>query len=438
LAREPHQKTDWSRFKFYAPFIKSLDCSWTGTSTGLVSVKILSALVESDVEKPIFPNLCSLTWDGELQIDLYMDILFGPQLTCLTIFFPPNLTDSPTSLSQTFSRLTRSLPHLHSITICASARSWPDLTSPLSDFVCGVRNLKKVVTNIQLDHRALRHLVTSPCTHLSIANDATDILQSIIELGTTPFPEIGSLHVKSLDGTSVAGLVELLPAKKLHLLSVRHVGWGRSGLDITQLIKTISTRCSHTNPFSLFVAVARRDPDHSVDYPFSTLAPLLALRNVTQMEFFDVSFDLDDGDIENIAIAWPCLRSLYLASAPHDRRSRITLAGLVALAKHCPGLESFELAIHITVVDFSLLPREGAVTPNRTLEYIFLEHWTADLVDPAQVAKFLSRLFPSLKGVNWDDFEPDSDEPDEPDNMQQLWREVSRHLQANQAHGVGV
>jgi hypothetical protein len=427
LAREPDQKTDWFRFKFYAPFIKFLECSWARTSTQLVSVDILRALVESDVEKPILPNLRSLGWNDHQQIDQYMDLFSGPQLTCLAIRLLSN--QSPTSHSQTFARLTRSLPNLHTISFYALWNEPRDITGPLSDFVCGAPNLKVVSTNIQLDRRALRHLAASHCTRLAIENDATDILQSIIELGTTPFPEIGSLYVACRDGTSVAGLIELLPAKKLHLLIVRHVGRGPSGLDITQLIKTISTRCSHTNLVSLAVNVAYPDSDHSVDYPFSTLAPLLAFRNVTNMGFVNVPFDLDDGDIENIAIAWPCLRSLTLLSLPHERRSRLTLTSIVALVKHCLDLETFKLVIHIAVIDFSLLPLEGAVIPNRIVKNIVLDHSTTDNpVDAVEVANFLSRLFPSLKGVGEVGLK-------QRDN---IWREVSRHLPANQSHGVVV
>jgi hypothetical protein len=415
LAREPDQKTDWSRFKFYAPLIRSLDCALVCTPDRLIDVDVLRALVESGVEKPILPNLRSLIWRINNGIDHYMDLFSGPRLTRLTIFFPPVAPNSPTSHSQTFACLTSSLSNLLSLSIYASAR-FHDLTSPLSDFVCGLRNLKEVSTNVQLDRRALRHLAASPCTGLAIGNDPTDILESIIELGTTPFPEIGSLYVTSREGTGVAGLIELLPAKKLHLLNVRHVGWGPSRSDITQLIKTISTRCSHTNPVSLFVAVTRRDPEHSAAHPFSTLAPLLALRNVTEMGFSNVSFDLDDGDIENIGPVCGVFTCPLLLT-------RITLASVVALAKHCPGLASFELALHITVVDFSLvlLPRET----DRAHRFGPFDH-------PAQVATFLSRLFPSLKGVSGDGFEPD------PDNVQQLWREVSRYLQANRAHGGGV
>jgi hypothetical protein len=395
-------------------------------------VNILRALVESDVEKPILPNLRALTWDGNKQIEQYMDLFCGPQLTSLAILFPSN--HSPTSHSQTFARLTRSLPNLHTISIYAPVQ-WHephDLTGPLSDFVCGAPNLRVVSTNIELDRRAIRHLATSPCTRLAIGNDATDILQSIIEsVPTTPFPEIGSLYVTSRDGTGVIRLIELLSAKKLHLLSVRDMGWVLGRLDITQLIKAIDMRCSHTNLVSLFVSVVGIDPAHSANYPFGTLAPLLSFKNMAQMGFFNVSFDLDDGDIENIAIAWPCLRSLTLTSAPHERRSKLTLASIVALAKHCLDLETFELAIHIAVVDFSLLPREGAVIPNRIIENIVLDQSTTDdLVNAVEVAKFLSRLFPSLKGVSGVNLVPV-----EPDNM---WLEVSRHLPANESHGVVV
>jgi hypothetical protein len=130
------------------------------------------------------------------------------------------------------------------------------------------------------------------------------------------------------------------------------------------------------------------------------LTPLLVFRNMTHLIICDrFPIDLDDADIEQIATSLPSLRSFDVCSAPHesDLRPRVTLASLVSLATHCPRLSKLGLAISVAAVDFTSLPPEGAITPNKAITMIRVHPGSmVEHVELADIAKFMSRLFPRL------------------------------------------
>lgn len=79
-----------------------------------------------------------------------------------------------------------------------------------------------------------------------------------------------------------------------------------------------------------------------------------------------------DYDIEEMALAWPCLRSLSIFRTPRRYtekkefpRPKTTLVCLRTLAGHCPLLEQVQIALDTTSdQDLSLfLPNEALVAP---------------------------------------------------------------------------
>jgi hypothetical protein len=432
LAREPDATTDWSRFKFYAPLIKTLEFTWDPSNprtTCLIKDDLFRMLAGSDLQKPVLPNLGNLTWqNSNSRIDSYMDLFLGPQLTSLTFWFCHHEA-SRSAVAQVSALSKQSLPNLNSITVQSTDFSPPsDLTRALSDFICGRRDIKLVSTNLLLNRDAVRHVAASSCTYFDILNNATNLIQSIAGSVPAPFRELRLLSVNCRSITDLIGLVELLHLKNLRDLCVylsRRDSEANSNLE--RMIEAINTKCSHTE-FTSFVIKRLHEVDFSVcsSHSLGTLTPLLNFRNMTRVDIdTPFAFDLDDGDIIQMATAWPRLKELHLYTASHDShaRSRVTLASMVTLANHCPALCTFALTIHVPSVDFNLLPPEGTMPPNERVIYISFDHSTvADCVDLADIAKFMSRLFPKLAYIRDDDIASETGVD--------VWDSVSAHLQA--------
>jgi hypothetical protein len=438
LAREPDQTTDWSRFRFYASFIRSFKCVWSfqdPSTTSLIHPDIFGALAASYPERPILPRLSRLWWSSNLA-DPYIDLFTGPQLNFLTIQFPSSHI-SHLIQARALTLFTESMPNLHSVRIEShelETRRHPNLAKALSDLICGLQNLRSVRTNIRLNPEALRHLATSPCIDLEITNEPAEILQTMTESIRPPlFSELQSLTITSGGVTSMIRLIELSRAEKLQRLKICHdsedheVEW-----DMERLITTVGAKCSHTELTSIELGYdygrnATPPPPVTVPAPLSlqTLAPLLTFRHLTSVTICLVTraVDLDDGDIEQIAIAWPRLQSISLSFDNYQTQPKLTLASLVTLVKRCPELHTINLRIHVDTVDFSLLT---PVTTNENVTTILLGRSTmsgprvSTFAGLADIARFLSSLFPRLHkvhGMCWAE-----------SAQLNTWDVVSRHL----------
>jgi hypothetical protein len=407
LAKQPNETSDWSKFKFYASLVKDLHFRWkrqgNSVPASLVPPSVLQALMEFKLERPIFPNLKALTWSSSVdQLDGYIKLFLGTQLTFLSIYYDIRGLDlSKTRGMGSFEHLA---PNLTSIFVYWPGQRAPQtVASTWTTIICGLKQITDVsCRGIWLNPEAIRHLATSSCTCLDLGNDAVDILHSIRGMApTSAFPRLQTIVVRSDDMTSLARLIELLRAETLRIINVFHRTQNpEMETDIETLIMTLGERCS---PAELTeVMISGEYTNSTPPFPLSVLAPLLEFRNITDLAIDNFGFDLDDDDMEAIAVAWPRLKYIRLCSVQHghDFQPRVTLASLVTLTKHCTELRGLELILDIAGVDFTLLPPEGAMTPNRNVDRISLAHSVIGrLVDPAEIAKFLSILFPELKEV---------------------------------------
>jgi hypothetical protein len=413
LTKQPDETSDWSRFKFYASLVKNLhftlhrrqETSSSSFPRCLVHPDILDMLAESGLEKPVLPNLMALTWPSCEAHDRYIELFFGTRLTTLTYYFSSSRVFD-FSWAQAFDSLRRSAPNLTSIYIYSHEyihQGPQGLANAIADMIYGLKRITNLrCFSVRLNSDAIRHLATSTCAFLHLGNDATDILDSIRAMvPTTAFPELQRLVLRSDNMTSLVRVIELLRTESLRRIDLRYEtqNWA-TRTDIEQLIKTLEARCSHTELTHFSI---RDDETNSTPpLPMSILAPLLKFKNMTDLVIDNFAFDLNDDNMKTIAVAWPCLEHIRLCSILHRRevQPKISLASLVTLAQHCPKLREFELVLDIATVDFALLPPEGVLTPNRNVHEISLYHSViGEAVSPAEIATFLSTLFPRLNEV---------------------------------------
>jgi hypothetical protein len=153
----------------------------------------------------------SLVWHtSDPQVDHYIEhLFFGPQLISLTLWccelMQPTHAHFPIPS-------TRSLPNLTSVVFryLGPLERRADLTRSFSDFICGLRTIEQVSTDIPLDRDAVRHLAASSCVSLSMSNNPTDIMQTISRSVLAPFPNLVSLSFNCTAMPDVNGLGPVL------------------------------------------------------------------------------------------------------------------------------------------------------------------------------------------------------------------------------------
>ena len=78
------------------------------------------------------------------------------------------------------------------------------------------------------------------------------------------------------------------------------------------------------------------------------LRPLLAVTHMCTLVMRGIPLSFKDGDLQEMALAWPHLKDLVLGSAPETSLLGVTLEGLKPLSEHCPMLRSLAVVLDAT------------------------------------------------------------------------------------------
>ncbi|KAJ7073007.1 hypothetical protein C8F01DRAFT_1244011 [Mycena amicta] len=229
--------------------------------------------------------------------------------------------------------------------------------------------------------------------------------QSVHVLPPDPFP---SLRRLKLIGTSVQSLIHFFLV--VGRLDLEFIWLNLPSLalraDTTALYTLISKCCSPSlNDFEHSIDDLDEE-DPAVDviaFHTSTavLCELYSLRSLQRLSLYNpAGFGLDDQGIIQLARAFPQLEELILADSvlPDDQAitvTNVTLAGLRALAEHCPNLHHLSLSFDASVIPPVPLPVAGQTLTRWCSSTVAQLHiLNSVLHDPIQVAKFLSYIFP--------------------------------------------
>jgi len=102
--------------------------------------------------------------------------------------------------------------------------------------------------------------------------------------------------------------------------------------------------------------------------------------------------DLDDAGLRVIAKAWPHLKSLELPN--RECIAKITLAGLIPFAMHCPDLEQLSIPLRAASQDFPSV--EGLSNPKMAV----LDVGRSPIEAWEDVTVFIHAIYPKMK--SWD------------------------------------
>ncbi|KAJ7149489.1 hypothetical protein C8R43DRAFT_1236499 [Mycena crocata] len=421
---------DWERVLFYSRRIRYLsietyhinhghggDSHLRGTRDYFAS-QFLGAfffspfLVLMDGVK-VFPNLKRLGWDTTVNLDKIRYFL-GPQLERLHIAVQRSV-----QLEKLISSTRNLCPSLTHLRITGASR-WPGARSFKESTMVAFMHRLKYLQHLDMDELkwvTLEGLKRFPGLKSLTVREPPQTLRTYACAAPAPYLTgthcAGSACMKDAKGFVVVttfamnSILEIAQDQNLdddlhHFYSLLADHYSPSSLTKLSIVYTPGTHPKHAASIPSnsrrVPATAARIQQISVD--LQALQPLLCFNNLVEVQLADgVGFDLDDAAVEALARACPRLEHLSLRDAGLEYLpwAHVTLAGLVAFAKHCPQLQSLGLAVNATVV-----PERGTVDimiRQNSLAILEVSNLpiTAEIHDERGVAEFLSITFPALR-----------------------------------------
>ncbi|KAF9001205.1 hypothetical protein BDQ17DRAFT_1358911, partial [Cyathus striatus] len=424
---------EWDRFRFYAHRIRvflrntfspkypfDINPSYNMYPVGFIDIR-MDTLNEAKRHGITFPNLGELDWAMSK---------FAPE--------PPFLSSSLTKLGmcipddmvnmQAFLRsLPENCPKLRSLELFGDLEALSASSNTQRALVQAFEKLHDLhefeAKTLVLDEATLVYFVCSPIQKLVVKNDVHDFLRVT---GPHFFPNLRHFCAASSDLKEIARFLHRIP-NQLHSLEV-YKDQPPKEAEIAYFFQEINRTCPHEKFTSLFFSVLlnfdvdlhiTNVPNYVIEAP--TLLHLGCFKNLENLTMHvPYYFNLDNVDIVDFASSWPRLRRFILGrvecmgldmdespdteySVAIRRDKRVTLEGLITLAKSCPHLQCAGLAIVASRGGGIEVPDEPI---NTELEELVVG--SSVVQDPHFVAQFLSEAFPNLRklyyGNAWQTF----------------------------------
>ncbi|PIL28765.1 hypothetical protein GSI_08809 [Ganoderma sinense ZZ0214-1] len=457
--KRPLVKADFARYIHYAPRVKRIlhpaECTQfpPRTRSLLFSHNILD-IFESYPHGGVLPNLRVLRSSPPLPYcqHFYRSFpsLFGPNVQEVFTRSPRVNPTAPRVDERDYRWMLTELyfiaPNLHNLVLNVEgqAESLAQANTPiLSNIAVNTSQCLRafLVGNMAINLYALRHLAELPCLmalaiKLDDAITAADLAFLREAGGETRFPLLQKVHLVHSSNLSILSLFvqaihpTLTPLKVIDLTVDASIPFQ----DITDFLTTVADRdgARAIQSISLNCWVSPQSPGPHV-LTEDHLRPFFALGELTCFDL-DVKceFDITNATLARIAAAWPNLTVLGLGPAHEIKTSKVTLDGLIPLARGCPRLKRLGLTIDAETpleapvdlsgpygslllygptanVDLSMLPDPEVATPGSfeqkplhesPLEELRLGRSAVNIDDPVVVAGFLFRLFPRLKKIH--------------------------------------
>ncbi|RDB14843.1 hypothetical protein Hypma_016406 [Hypsizygus marmoreus] len=346
----------------------------------------------------LLPHLKQLIWtrssaDGVFP---YISLFMAPDLRT---FHLKSSRKSPISSTLIASLSTR-YPFLSDVNITLPIES--NTTSILSTTVCGWDRLRHLSIS-SLSKEALIHVATlSELRRFSLEH------QGQVEFPTawsnTTFPALTHLSVTCYDFLFCINLVRSMAANTV-LKSVRFdirdapspgFGWEKLTEALRDMHSSSSLRNINITDDDYEGMMDGEDHEEHLMIKGDRIRLLLAFAHLTRLHLYSrYGFDLDDTLIGDVARALPCLQQLSIWGGPDEgRMPRTTIACLRELAQHCKHLWRITMAFDARLVSNLKTSRRVYAARLTMLNVV-----GSPISDSAQVAAFLSDIFPSLRTV---------------------------------------
>jgi hypothetical protein len=166
---------------------------------------------------------------------------------------------------------------------------------------------------------------------------------------------------------------------------------------IEHFFAVLSTHLVHSALEQIILRLGVKDRRVGSDISGRTLSHLLCFSNLREVAIYVCGvFLLDDAAVWDMARAWPNLTTLALT---HPQGVSVypimTLAGLRALATHCPKLVSIALTF-----DAAIVPPSSDEQPVLQEKLSDLRVAFSPISSPASVGRFLAGIFPNIEQIH--------------------------------------
>ncbi|KAH9915520.1 uncharacterized protein B0H18DRAFT_959281 [Fomitopsis serialis] len=423
----PISSEEWSRFKYYAQFIRVLQY----TIDEKLDPSVFFYLHQHTQGQPLFPNLLKVEWDHAVS---ELVSVISPSIRTLRLSDNDEAEENncrPNELGYRMRRhafktvlpgILRRMPELRKLELRSLRHVgfWEQFVAPSTgQFVAqNIQILHISETLPVLFHGALPIISTiSQLQELSIDShhDRDDIIEPHIWGSDLEFESLRHLRIDGPMG-AVTTLVDVINAPKLSLLKLRGTFYAESSQD-EGLFGSIVDTLGKRNTGSLRTVQIRVQnlgrrrraarPDQAISVPLNdAIRPLLLLHDLEEL-CIDASGIADTSILEpTVLAAWPALQKLSLVQLI------LTPETLQAVVHSHPRLKTLE-ALHLSeeFLNLKLPPVVSSASGGPRLRDVprsnITEHGLEELhlrdpnqipdpVDVNRIAHFLSHLFPRL------------------------------------------
>ncbi|KAG2088668.1 uncharacterized protein F5147DRAFT_726726 [Suillus discolor] len=408
FSREP-LPTEWERVRINAARIRELIFTGNTRSPPRPSLQVVQRLFELFPPAVLLPKLRTLHFNTISRH--WLD--FGSELSLLRQFLSPRLERlayyiQPRApmheVEQLFDAIFTQAPGLrqlslhsaHKLSACPSkAPKLPKKLNVLSIGPLRMDLMKQIIPDIQ---------------HLRSLQSLTLAVGKSFDMASGGIPlEFSTLKHLYLTGARLENSTSFLHKVTMPRLSVLEISYytATGPAEITAAIKSLSTSCK-TFAFLENITVVDYSENPSEELGpddqlhSSIFRPLLRFRRLSSVKFIDIGkYCLDDAFIEDVAVAWPDLRTLTFASdVPGEYQ--VTLTSVLSLATRCKSLHDLHLTFDAT--HFPTLPRAPDAnlelwTTQTTLCRLHVGH--SKVSEASCLHLFLAVLFPNLADLKY-------------------------------------
>jgi len=338
---------EWARFNKYARRMHKLklDCSKEPIPSDVLSVLQLRTLNE-----PLLPNLKTLELKETAAYMIpFIPLFLSRRIACIDIHFidcPP-----PVMVASMIVNFPKLCPYMQEISLQPLLDD-STITHAASEMLltCNLDTLRSFQVDSHLTEEANRVLFRLPDLQ-----GLWSVFTEHTPLPTASLPGLTVLDVQYFHGHDWLRAFHATPLSKLTDVAF-HADCDRIG-DFLEAFENIALTTSASASLShfKFYTSCSWNPNYNSLLSFKQLKELV-------VEFScqgGCSSSVDDEIIATLAQAMPKLEILQLGKAPCQVPGNVTVQGLMALARHCPGLS--KLRIHFKMDNLTVVLAGGAM-----------------------------------------------------------------------------